>query len=205
MTALRNTVLAFGMLLFLPACSPAPADPMEGGAIPEAAPAAAEWTLYRSPQHGFTLWYPSTWSLDDTGAEGPPLRIDSPNWEAVFIVSSLADRRLAEPGGVDAVLADIREGFDQDARYSLEGYEEQREEENGTFAGMYIARGSFDDDGTGYRFKEIGDLLRDGRIFVSTAHVRSSATTRYGEILDEMIGGFDPLGVGSEEPALALE
>jgi len=178
---------------------------MEGGAVPEAVPAAAEWTLYRSPQHGFTLWYPSTWILDDTGAEGPPLRIDSPDGEAVFIVSSLGDQRLGEQGGVDAVFADIRAGFDQDARYALEGYEEQVEEENSTFAGMYIAHGGFTDEGTEYLFKEIGDLLRDGRIFVSTAHVRSSATARYGEILDEMIGGFDPLGVGSEEPALALE
>ena len=204
MTAIRNTMLALGMLLFLPACAPTQEGPGADDAAPEVAPEAAEWTLYRSPSHGYALWYPSTWIPDDTAAEGPPLRIESPDWEAVFIVSSLGDQRLAEQGGLDAVLADIRAGFDQDARYSLEGYEEQREE-NGTFAGMYIARGGFTDDGTEYRFKEIGDLLRDGRIFVSTAHVRSSSTARYGEILDEMIGGFDALGVGGEKPAMAVE
>ena len=142
MTAIRNTMLALGMLLFLPACAPTQEGPGADDAAPEVAPEAAEWTLYRSPSHGYALWYPSTWILDDTGTEGPPLRIDSPDWEAVFIVSSLADQRLAEPGG---------------------------------------------------------------RIFVSTAHIRSTATARYGEILDEMIGGFDALGVGGEEPALALE
>ncbi|MDO8649001.1 MAG: hypothetical protein Q7R81_04435 [Candidatus Peregrinibacteria bacterium] len=167
--------------------------------------AGPEWVEYRSPSHGYALWYPSNWILEDADdPAGARIHIDAPDSGGVFIVSALGDKRITEPGGVQAVFTDIRDGFEKDERYSLEAYEDG-EEKGGAVAGNYIARGGFTDAGTEYRFKELGTLMRDGRIFVTTAHVQRSSTAQYGEIFDEMIGGFDPFGVGGEQPLITLE
>jgi len=164
----------------------------------------AQWTFYRHPSRGYALWYPATWILEDNDSAKARIRIDAPDNAATFIVSALGDDRLKKPDGFVAVLADIREGFAQDPRYTLEAYEEGKE--NGDLlAGVYIARGGFRDGDNTYRFKEMGTLFKDGRMFVTTAHIRSSATQDYGEIMDEMLGAFDPFGVGSPQPTLVLE
>lgn len=203
----RRNVAALAALMFVLALTGCAQSSSTMDRQQQTSPAVAgtEWMEYHSPSHGYTLWYPSNWILEDTDDPvGARMRIDAPDGGGVFIVSALGDSRITEPGGVDAVFADIREGFETDKRYLLEAYEDG-EEESGSVAGNYIARGGFMDGDTEYRFKEMGTLMRDGRIFVTTAHVQRHSTTQYREILDEMIGGFDPFGVGSEKPSIGME
>lgn len=164
----------------------------------------AQWILYRHPARGYALWYPDTWTLDDNDSAGARIHIDSPDSAAVFIVSALGDNRLKERNGLKSVFADIRSGFDSDKRYLLDDYESGTETGK-LLAGVYIARGGFRDGDKSYRFKEMGMLFKDGRIFVETAHIQSSATDKYGEIMDAMFGAFDPLGLRSARPTLGLE
>jgi len=160
-----------------------------------------EWVLYRNPSHGYTFWYPSRWILDATDEAGPTVRVNAPDEDATFAVSSLVDERLTQKSGLDAVFADIRAGFAQDKRYVIADYEQGAE--TGLLAGVYITHGGFADGGVEYRFKEMGILLRDGRIFVKSVHVEKPSVSLYSNILDEMMSAFDPFGTKSEKPKMA--
>lgn len=199
--------LAIGLALVLSACTPTPQTPAAGDVPPPASGSVvdkkAEWTLYHSLSHGYSFWYPSTWILDNSDEEGPTLTVTLPDEQAIFSVSSLADQRLAQEGGLDAVFVDIHAGFDQDERYTIADYN-QGPETGALLAGVYITHGGFADGGIEYRFKETGILLRDGQMFITSAYVEQPSVALYGEILDEIMGSFDPFGLKDKKPKMVL-
>ena len=171
----------------------------------EQAPTAEndEWLEYRSPVHGFVVWYPRGWAVDDSQTLTPSIRFVAPNDKAMLIVGVLGDERLKQPDGATTVIADIRMGFEKDKQYVLDRFE-RLDEDTALLAGGYLARGTFDGGKTSYRFKELGILLVDGRGFINTGNVLTDSTAQYGGIVDAMIGSFDPFGQRSKKPELKL-
>jgi hypothetical protein len=99
--------------------APIPED-IDAEEIPDDDPQFAPYVRYQSDTHGYSLSYPSTWTLDDSKKDFGGDILSDPSEHSIITISETKDESLMTPDAVEMLSQSIRESLNLDPAFNLE-------------------------------------------------------------------------------------
>ena len=155
-------------------------------------------------RYGYTITYPENWITDDSQKTAPVEFIREPNNKAFVGIQVGGDERLKNPGTKSQALEEAEDAFKKDKTYTLNFFEWQpRNAEVGSDS--YMAAGSYTENGSDWRFREIAVFNQSGAVIFLRGNVRAESAGVYGPIVDKIIFSFLPAEITAESARAKIE
>lgn len=155
-------------------------------------------------KNGFTVTYPRNWIIDDSQKDIPAEFIREPSGRAFVAVQTSNDERLKDSALRSQVFKEVEETFIQDTKYKVDSFE-WRSQDDKIDGNSYMAAGSYIENNTTWRFREIGVFTATGTTFFLRGNVRAEFAKTYGSILDEIIFSFRPANLTIDAARMKIE
>jgi len=180
-------IIVLAMLAFLASVIFGDNKFQDNKTVKEPASALAEF----HSKNGYTIAYPSNWTVDDSQKEAPAEFIREPGGRAFFSMQTLMDPRLTKPAEMPQVHRDVEQAFKNDPAYLIEWSEWEKDDET-TAENSYFVAGSYAAGGKNWRFKELSIFTKSNLVLILRGMTLKDYAGEFGPALDKIIFSVQP-------------
>lgn len=143
-------------------------------------------TKFTNDQNGYTISYPTDWTIDTSRSQAPADLITDKTGDALVAIQTIDDQRLLKESGDTKVANDLKQGFVSNADYTLDEFKQT------FFDGKlsYFAKGSFKDSKGEWNFIEYTILAGGERLYIVRTNTKKNASTALVKAAESIATSF---------------